>query len=109
MSETPINVIENSQKQILASSSNNFQIELILDIGSEDFPYLIEISKYLAKQFPLIDLETQLAKKWQTLSPSDFGFHNALRKIDGSLVWLDFLIIHYILFKRNLLFYEQFV
>ena len=24
------------------------------------------------------------------MSPSDFGFHNALRKIDGSLVWLDF-------------------
>ena len=51
MSETPINVIENSQKQILASSSNNFQVELILDIGINDYPYLIEISKYLAKKF----------------------------------------------------------
>ena len=51
MSETPINVIENSQKQILAASSNNFQVELILDIGVNDYPYLIEISKYLAKKF----------------------------------------------------------
>ena len=51
MSKIPINIIKESQKQILASSSNNFQIELILDIGSEDFPHLIEISKYLAKQF----------------------------------------------------------
>ena len=24
------------------------------------------------------------------MSPSDFGFHNALRTIDGSLIWLDF-------------------
>jgi len=51
MSETPINAVENSQKQILASSSNNFQVELILDIGVNDYPYLIEISKYLAKEF----------------------------------------------------------
>lgn len=26
----------------------------------------------------------------QTLSPSDFGFHNALRRGDGSLAWVDF-------------------
>ena len=51
MSETPINAVENSQKQVLASSSNNFQVELILDIGINDYPYLIEISKYLAREF----------------------------------------------------------
>mgnify|MGYP001238068555 CR=1 FL=1 len=51
MSEIPINIIKESQKQILASSSNNFQVELILNIGTEDFPHLMEISKYLAKQF----------------------------------------------------------
>ena len=51
MSGIPINIIEDSQKQILASSSNNFQVELILDIGINDYPYLIEISKYLAKKF----------------------------------------------------------
>ena len=51
MSGIPINIIEDSQKQILASSSNNFQIELILDIGANDYPGLIEISKYLARTF----------------------------------------------------------
>ena len=51
MSETPINTVGNSQKQILAASSNNFQVELILDIGINDYPCLIEISKYLAKKF----------------------------------------------------------
>jgi hypothetical protein len=31
-----------------------------------------------------------LPKEHRTLSPSDFGFHNALRRPDGSLVFLDF-------------------
>ena len=51
MSKIAINSIKESQKEILASSSNNFQIELILNIGTDDFPYLIEISEYLAKKF----------------------------------------------------------
>ena len=51
MPDIPIYNTRDSQKQILASSSNNFQIELILDIGSNDYPDLVEISKYLAKEF----------------------------------------------------------
>jgi hypothetical protein len=31
-----------------------------------------------------------LAAGQRTLSPSDFGFHNALRRPDGSLVFIDF-------------------
>jgi len=31
-----------------------------------------------------------LAEPLKTLSPSDFGFHNALRQTDGTLVFLDF-------------------
>ena len=44
----------------------------------------------LAKQFPNLRTSDELPKKWWTLSPSDFGFHNALRQADGSLIWLDF-------------------
>ena len=51
MSKIPIISMKESEKTILASSSNNFQIELILSIGADDYPDLIEISKYLAKQF----------------------------------------------------------
>ena len=32
----------------------------------------------------------ELERGHRTLSPSDFGFHNALRKSDGSLVFIDF-------------------
>ena len=51
MSKIPIISIKESEKTILASSSNNFQIELILSIGTDDYPDLIEISKYLSPFF----------------------------------------------------------
>jgi len=37
-----------------------------------------------------IDARDALAERDRTLSPSDFGFHNALRRADGELVFLDF-------------------
>ena len=51
MTQITINNINETQKQILASSSNNFQVELIINIGKEDYPSLIEISKYLVRKF----------------------------------------------------------
>jgi len=36
------------------------------------------------------DLEKELDQDMRIISPSDFGFHNSLRKEDGSLVFLDF-------------------
>jgi hypothetical protein len=38
----------------------------------------------------LAGYSTELDPRQRTLSPSDFGFHNALRKSDGALVFLDF-------------------
>ena len=35
-----------------------------------------------------MDWELPIAER--TLNPSDFGFHNALRRVDGNLVFLDF-------------------
>jgi thiamine kinase-like enzyme len=35
-------------------------------------------------------LETELTRHQRILSPSDFGFHNALRRADDQLIFLDF-------------------
>jgi len=35
-------------------------------------------------------LDTELTHPKRTLSPSDFGFHNAIRRPDGTIVFLDF-------------------
>ncbi len=37
-----------------------------------------------------MDFDAAIAEGARTLSPSDFGFHNARRREDGSLVFLDF-------------------
>ncbi len=37
-----------------------------------------------------LDFEAEIEPRRRTLSPSDFGFHNALKRADGSLVFLDF-------------------
>ncbi len=37
-----------------------------------------------------LDVQKVLAHEQRTLSPSDFGFHNALRRPDGSLCFIDF-------------------
>ncbi|MDP6564719.1 MAG: phosphotransferase [Alphaproteobacteria bacterium] len=42
---------------------------------------------YEARDF---DFQQSIAHRHATLSPSDFGFHNALRRADGRLVFIDF-------------------
>jgi len=37
-----------------------------------------------------IDFDAELAQEWRSLVPSDFGFHNSLRRSDGSLAFVDF-------------------
>ena len=37
-----------------------------------------------------IGAKDRLPRRWQTLSPSDFGFHNAVRGGDGRLTFIDF-------------------
>jgi hypothetical protein len=34
--------------------------------------------------------DAELPQEWRSLVPSDFGFHNSLRRLDGSLAFLDF-------------------
>ena len=34
--------------------------------------------------------DAELPQEWRSLVPSDFGFHNSLRRQDGSLAFLDF-------------------
>jgi hypothetical protein len=37
-----------------------------------------------------LDFNAELPQEWRALVPSDFGFHNSLRRSDGSLAFLDF-------------------
>jgi hypothetical protein len=37
-----------------------------------------------------LDFAAELPQEWRSLVPSDFGFHNALRRSDGTLAFVDF-------------------
>ncbi len=37
-----------------------------------------------------LDFTVELPQEWRSLVPSDFGFHNSLRRSDGSLAFVDF-------------------
>jgi hypothetical protein len=37
-----------------------------------------------------LDFAAELPQEWRSLVPSDFGFHNSLRRDDGSLAFVDF-------------------
>jgi hypothetical protein len=37
-----------------------------------------------------LDFAGELPQEWRSLVPSDFGFHNSLRRSDGSLAFVDF-------------------
>lgn len=43
-----------------------------------------------ARHPPEVSFDRPLAQSERTLSPSDFGFHNTLRRSDGQIVFLDF-------------------
>ncbi len=80
------------------------RLERLKSVQGEDASYAA-LRRFLSQEFaPALDAVVERAKgrtgeaAWTaelprsawTLSPSDFGFHNALRRPDGSIVFLDF-------------------
>jgi hypothetical protein len=63
-----------------------------LDFVNQLFPSAFSQASAEARKQVLagLDFTAELAQERRTLVPSDFGFHNSLRRSDGSLVFLDF-------------------
>jgi len=61
-------------------------------LGGEFDAALEEATQRVMKDYEAagMDFGADIAEGERTLSPSDFGFHNARRREDGSLVFLDF-------------------
>ena len=67
---------------------NNEKLENFLNKEFESF-----VKKMLERAtifWPNQGFEIELTKSQQILSPSDFGFHNALKNVNGTIVFLDF-------------------
>jgi hypothetical protein len=66
--------------------------ELIDFIEYYFVPRLSEASSRARAQMAAasLDFSAELPQEWRSLVPSDFGFHNCLRRSDGSLAFVDF-------------------
>ena len=74
--------------RLLACESAGSVSEKMLEFLYQDFlPYF---EKLIAQARENMDFAQQLSKSFQTLSPSDFGFHNAIRDQQGRTVFVDF-------------------
>ena len=52
-------------------------------------PLYKDVRRWSEQQWPANNLRDKLPKAKQTLSPSDFGFHNSIYRTDGTLCFLD--------------------
>ena len=68
-------------------SIDNMELQQFLKISIR--PLWQETRKWFGDNWPNISFETKLVDSRQTLSPSDFGFHNSLQRADGSLWFVD--------------------
>lgn len=61
-------------------------------IGNSVQPAIRSLSQQARAQLSAVSLDfaAQLPQEWRSLVPSDFGFHNSLRRSDGSLAFVDF-------------------
>jgi hypothetical protein len=75
--------------QFQQARQKNLELEIFF---AEIFlPTLNEVIPWARDHWPKDDdYRKPIEKTRRTLSPSDFGFHNAVRRSDGSLVFIDF-------------------
>jgi thiamine kinase-like enzyme len=81
-----VNQIDN---RLLKLENNSFQ-ELSTFIETAFKPLWTEVKDKSLFYWSIEDKENLLPVEKQTLSPSDFGFHNSIKIDDGSLTFLDF-------------------
>jgi hypothetical protein len=71
------------------------KLESINNLGLQNFlettikPLWEQIQEWSRSKWPDLSFEKELTQSKQTLSPSDFGFHNSLQRNDGSLCFVD--------------------
>lgn len=85
-----------SAVQLLSQVQERIEkLETINDLELQDFlettikPLWEEIREWSGSKWPALSFEKELTQSKQTLSPSDFGFHNSLQRSDGSLCFVD--------------------
>jgi len=88
-----IDVIERRLQKLFALQNHNPQFNVLHRFLKGDFiPSFKEIRKWCLSSLNQSGISpvSELSYDERTLSPSDFGFHNALRRDTGEIVFIDF-------------------
>ena len=87
-----LSLIERRKDRLLALPSTPETIPVHEYLNRQFLPIFQKVETYSKAQAERYNLSliSPLRRDQQTLSPSDFGFHNALRKADGTITFLDF-------------------
>jgi len=73
----------------VASGGSEYEV-LATYLANELVPALDTIERWARQRVGGEAMSRELAPGARTLSPSDFGFHNALKRREGALVFVDF-------------------
>jgi thiamine kinase-like enzyme len=85
--------IERRLRRLEAAHSDDLLVgEMHRFLAEEIRPFFAHMKKWSFRKLSAVglDKEVELPLNDRTLSPSDFGFHNALRQADGKLIFVDF-------------------
>ena len=88
-----IDAIQRRLEKLFALQNHNPQFNVLHRFLKDDFiPSFKEIRKWCLSSLSQsgISSVSELSNDERTLSPSDFGFHNALRRNTGEIVFIDF-------------------
>lgn len=88
-----VNNIEQRMNRLSTLSNGKLEYRELRDFLTDDFrPSLDVIESWCVSSLNEsgISFVDPLGYQEKTLSPSDFGFHNALRRTDGQIVFVDF-------------------
>ncbi len=92
VNETINNIKKRIERLEKIEKKEESQFSLNSFLSNEFKPFLNELIPWCEKKLNKFGktLDSELAQEERILSPSDYGFHNALRKEDNSIVFLDF-------------------
>jgi hypothetical protein len=92
INELNTNIKQRYDRLITLSAKHEVELKCQDFLSKKVYPFYIHLLKWSQNKLLTagIRVNTILPNPERTLSPSDFGFHNAVRRPDGKLVFLDF-------------------
>lgn len=86
-----VDVLRARRARLVAAEGGTKRLAALHEFLRDEFdPALEALVRWSRAKLPRGSFTSELPHANRTLSPSDFGFHNAVRRHAGGIVWLDF-------------------